>query len=99
MLDKYFAKNDFNKKKNCCDNHPVLKKYSIDPLKTSPSVSGSSSISSSELSVSLEKKPESDLEKSLPNIVASVLADEPDEGNCCIKLWNHLVTRNEVIKF
>lgn len=75
MLDKYFAGDNFDKKKNCCDNHPVLKKYSIDPLKTSPSVSVSSSISSSESSSSAEKIAR-----------APVLADEPEQGNCCTKL-------------
>ncbi len=110
MLDKYFAENDFDKKKNCCDQHPVLKRYGVDLLKQSPSTSASASISSSisssesssESSRSLENIVPAPLEISLSKDaanVAPVLADEPDEANCCIKLWNHLITHNKVIKF
>jgi hypothetical protein len=93
MLNKYFAENDFDKQKNCCEKHPVLKRYGLDLLKQSPSASlspSASSSSSSELLVMLEKQPESvGLEKSLAK--SKVIADEPEEGNCCTQMVAYFV--------
>jgi hypothetical protein len=85
MLEKYFAENDFDKKRICCEKHPVLKRYGADLLKQSSSASVSSSVSSSsELLASLEKP--------------KVLADEPKNNGCCAQLINY-IRNHEVIRF
>ena len=75
MLHKYFAGNNkFNKRNNCCDKHPILKRYMVNIVQGKSELleSTSSSGSSSDSSISIEKVSQPGLKETTSEVVSLV---------------------------